>query len=235
MATNATAHKKSAPAAKPPVVSGDAASTIISLETCVSNINKAMTSRRLALQIELSVGLSVFAMHGSTSKEARDMLNQIYVNAGWRSADPRGLDYKTVNRRINATASLFDKLGAEEINNAIGNNKEQRAINAIAKHLEHYKLLTVNDVFAFAGKPVKVKEHKRTPPAANPPQPKEARRRWSDEERANVKRIDLGPIHWVIPPETRRKDLLEAARRLLELADEFNNGDHADRKPVAVH
>lgn len=208
---------------------------IISLETYISNIAKAMGSRRVALQIELSVGLSVFATHGSTSKEARDMLNQIYVNAGWRSVDPRGVDYKTVNRRINATASLFEKLGAEEINNAIGSNKEQRAINAIAKHLEHYKLLTVNDVFAFAGRPVKVKAHKRKEPEKKPNPAPITRRRWTDEERRNAKKVDIGAIHWVIPPETRRRDLIEAARILLELSAEFNGNGAEVKQLEAVH
>ena len=189
----------------------------VSTEICINNLAKSMASRRIALQIELSVGLSIFAQHGEASQEAKSTLSKIYADAGWRCLTPKEMDYKTVNRRINATASLFEKIGIDEVTSAIASNKDQRAINAVAKHLEQYKLFTVNDVLAFVDKqatPRKPRTVKEGP-----------RRRWTDEERASAKRIDLGPIHWVIPPESRRRDLIEAARKLLEIADEFDNGN----------
>lgn len=223
MAKKATA-QQSAPA----ISQGTTVATAISLETYVSNIGKQLMNRRHALQIELSVGLAIFAAHGGTVKEARDMLVKVYASAGYRCEDPREKDYKTINRRVNATAGLFDKIGIEKIIKAIGNSKEQKAINGIAKHLEDYKLHTVNDVLAYAGKPTTVREHKRATPSQ--------RRRWTDEERANMKHVDVGAIHWVIPPETRRRDLIEAARKLLELAEEFNNGEVVRvEQPAAVH
>lgn len=202
----------------------------ISLETYINNLAKSMASRRIALQIELSVGLSIFAIYGDTSNEAKTALAKLYGEAGYRCATPKEMDYKTVNRRINATASLFDKIGIESIQSAIGSNKEQRAINAIAKSLESYKLHTVNDVLAYVGKPQAKKQEKK---------PKQDRRRWTDEERAGARRLDLGPIHWVIPPETRRVDLIAAAAELLKLAEEYDNGSagkHIDEgQSAAMH
>src|SRR5213082_1117949 len=100
----------------------------LSIETCVTALQHAAINHKAAIQLELAVGLAVFQMNGGTNKDARRNLVDIYVAAGWDCAKFAGSDYKTVNRRINAAAALFEKV---PVSKWIGNLDNMNILQAI--------------------------------------------------------------------------------------------------------
>jgi hypothetical protein len=126
----------------------------VSTQTYVSAISSAAISRKFALQLEIAVGLAVYAEHGGTSREAKQALYQIYLAAGYDCSDQYGSSYKTVNRRINASGYLFDKLGISQVREWIAGGVEMQLINSIAGQLENFSFGSVNAVLEYVGRPV---------------------------------------------------------------------------------
>jgi len=125
----------------------------LTIEVCATALAHAALNRKMILQLELAVGLCVFALHGSTDREARAMLNAAYAAAGYHCTHINEMDYKTVNRRINATASLFENL---PIKKWVGHLSDMDAIKAVCEGLEPYELFTIQDVLRYAA-PAKVR------------------------------------------------------------------------------
>jgi hypothetical protein len=126
----------------------------ISTQTYINVISSAALSRRYALMQELAVGLAVHAETGIPTRESKQALYKIYAAAGYDCEDQYGVDYKSTNRRINAGAFLFNKLGASRIEEWIAGHVEMQLIAAIAAELEKLEIKSVNDVLAYVGRPV---------------------------------------------------------------------------------
>lgn len=110
------------------------------------------TNRRNALQIELAVGLVHFAQE-STSQLGKSALKVSYHAAGYMCMAKIDRDYKTVNRRINMTANLFENLGLDEISGWWGSeNGTEARISRVVKGLSEYAFESVDDVLEFVGK-----------------------------------------------------------------------------------
>jgi hypothetical protein len=129
----------------------------ISLQTYISAITSAAMSSKYALNLELSVGLAVFSESGATNLRTKRILSDIYKDAGYKCENATDPDYKTVQRRINVAADLFNFLGADTIESWIGNNAEMAIINSIVEGLKQYDLKSINGVLALVGKPVTTK------------------------------------------------------------------------------
>lgn len=122
----------------------------ITVEVCIKALSNAAMSRRAALQTELAVGLAIFLTQGGTEKAARTMLVEAYASAGNACLSPADDDYKTVNRRINATADLFNKIGMRAIKKWAGKHDDDQLIAAMVEGLRPYELWTVYDVQRYA-------------------------------------------------------------------------------------
>lgn len=203
----------------------------LTLDTCTTALHAAAINHKAAIQLELAVGLAVFHMYKGTNKDARKMLVQAYALAGWQCqkfADP---DYKTVNRRINATASLYEKVPVAKW---IGHLKEMDIIQAICAGLEPYQLYTMQDVLRYAS-PHRVNERKVTVAPAHDvlSGPTEASRtgqervmqqfrRASDHVGEGAKSLATAHISIIIPKDASRDEMVELAYQLLALAKEEN-------------
>ena len=197
----------------------------LSLTACAEALAHAALNRKAALQVELAVGLAVFAMHGDTSKEARAMLNDAYAAAGYFCRHINEPDYKTINRRINATASLYEKL---PISKWIGRLADYDAIKAVCEGLEPYELFTVQDVLRYAA-PAKVPPCVAVRPAggllAGPDQPAHTGqngvmdqfRRATDNA---LRHLHTEHMQLSIPEGVPRAELIEMAMQLMTLAKE---------------
>ncbi len=153
------------------------------------------------------------------------MLTEAYAAAGYRCVHINEMDYKTVNRRVNATAALFEKL---PVSKWIGKHSDAAAIQSIYSGLEPYELFTISDVqrYALPAKAKPAAEVKVQPNAdiLNVPTGGHARvmqqfRRAADQAGAAV---STDHLNVVIPKDTPRAELIELAMKLLQMAKESN-------------
>lgn len=116
---------------------------------------------RDALQLELAVGLAVFAAKADASKvdlQAKRALREVYEKAGYACKTPVGEDYKTVARRVSVAADLYQFLGGREvIVEWVEGVPTKQQVNKIAEHLKEYNFTGINSVLAYIGKPVQIK------------------------------------------------------------------------------
>jgi hypothetical protein len=200
----------------------------LTIETCADALTHAAMNRKAAIQIELSVGLAVFHLHGSSSKEARVMLVDAYAAAGYRCVHINEMDYKTVNRRINATAALFERL---PIKKWVGHHSDIDAIRAICEGLEPYELFTIQDVIRYSLPNKSVGSIKVTPDASILSLPTgnnhtghdtvmQQFRRAADKVNGESTRVATEHLALVIPQGTPRAELIDLAMQLMGMAKE---------------
>lgn len=164
-----------ASAARPPRPTRDAARAVKASEKVwIERLHAAGGFHRDALAIELAVGLAVFVQRADAEKvtlEAKKALNTVYAAAGYACDKITGEDYKTVNRRINVTASLFVKLGARaELLALMGEGETATAqMDKLLELVKSLKLNTVNEVLAYCGRPVSTPRPRNTPPSGGEP------------------------------------------------------------------
>ena len=109
------------------------------------------SSRRMALQIELAVGLTHFAQE-TTDPTGKSALKAIYHAAGYECMAKVDRDYKTVNRRLNITAKLFEILGSDTIKQwCRGSDGTEAMISRVAIGLATYCFESLDDVADFVG------------------------------------------------------------------------------------
>lgn len=193
----------------------------LSIETCVEALASAAINRKHALQLELAVGLAVFLMHGSTSKEGRAMLVDAYAAAGYRCVHISEMDYKTVNRRINATAALFEKL---PVATWVGKHNDTLALKCICQGLEPYELYTISDVQRYALPAPKAAS--KAPVAVAPALdivegPRTGQDKIIQQFRRAAdqwKHVNTLHLSVPIPDDTPRDEIIELAMQLLSIA-----------------
>lgn len=124
--------------------------------SCVKALEKAIGFGKSALYLEVSVSLAVFASSSTGADRAtKRSVMEIYAKAGFDTLSPEGRDYKTVNRRINASAALFGKLGSDAVLSAMRGQSDARAIENLSNHLrEEFNFAGINSVLEYVGKPV---------------------------------------------------------------------------------
>lgn len=123
----------------------------------VNSLTDAGMFHRDALQLELAVGLSLFASmnDGTRMIDAKRALRKIYEKAGYACATPQGEDYKTVARRIGVAADLFTFIGGKEtIIDWVEDATASKQIPALVAHLKTFNFDGINSVLAYINKPV---------------------------------------------------------------------------------
>lgn len=195
----------------------------LSIETCTSCLTHAAINRKQALQLEFAVGLCVFLLFKGAGVEARRMLNQTYAAAGYRCITVADPDYKTINRRINVTAALYERL---PVKTWVGGHAEFDAVRAVVVGLEPYEIYTVADAQRYCA-PAKTTSYVRTEvrPHTDILQPVSHHsgqrqvmgmfRRASDTAKAI--HVTTAHIDVVLPPTVTREELVELALKLLQL------------------
>jgi hypothetical protein len=118
----------------------------------IDAISDAGAWSKQALEMELATGLALFAANGGVSLESKRQLQAIYVQAGYKADAISSEHYKTVRRRIDASAGLYEHIGHDEIVSWIGRAKDRNAIQKIVSNLEEYNLDSIQSVFALIGK-----------------------------------------------------------------------------------
>jgi hypothetical protein len=127
----------------------------LSMQTYVDALEKAMGFTKASITLEMAVCMSVYASYGEASLAAKKEVMLVYQNAGYATATHKDADYKTVSRRLNAAAALFDKIGVEQIQDITEGTKEEEHIQAIVNFLStEFDLKSLNAVWAAAGRPI---------------------------------------------------------------------------------
>lgn len=143
----------------------------------VSALLDAGSFHRDALQLELAVGLSLFATKADSTKvglDAKKALREVYEKAGYACKTPVGEDYKTVARRIGVAADLYTFIGGREtVTDWVEDAVPTKHVLKIMEHLKGYNFTGINSVLAYIGKPVQTKRMADTQgPAKVTEQPK---------------------------------------------------------------
>jgi hypothetical protein len=124
----------------------------LSFNTCVKTLSGITISRQGLLQLELAVGLAVFLDFGVADRAAKTMLQEVYSKAGYDCADSAAPHYKTVNRRIQASAALFGKISLEVLNHWVDGKKEGKLLQAIAQEIVEFGFKSMDDVLDHVGR-----------------------------------------------------------------------------------
>lgn len=128
----------------------------IDLKKYVDALSQAAGFSKASIDLEMAVCLAIFAEYGEADLSSKKEVMKAYAGAGWKCETHAAPDYKTVNRRLNAAAALFDKMGgAEAINGIIAGLPDTAVLGALVQHLaSNFELTSLNAVWAAAGKPV---------------------------------------------------------------------------------
>lgn len=191
---------------------------------CLSN---AVLHRRTAIQLELAVGLCVAHDMAEDPAHGRVALVQVYAAAGYDCLTPDGRDYKTINRRVNNAFLLFDKIGNAAIKRAVRGTAGHRRVEAVQALLAPLQLYTMDDVLAYCGRP-RTAPSKPTAVVAHERGATPARRAVDKPDVVHVKTEHLDVP---IPPDVTRAEVMQLVAELLKLADTFDGGRVARRRP----
>ena len=117
-------------------------------------IANAALSRRAALQIELAVSLVHFTQEtGGTDTTGKANMKAVYHGAGYLCMAKSDRDYKTVNRRLNAMAKAFDKIGSSVVYSWMekGGKETQAILDSVQSELLAFGFDTLDDVLEYVG------------------------------------------------------------------------------------
>lgn len=178
---------------------------------CLSN---AIMHRRAAVQIELAIGLCV-AHDFDDAAEARAMLVNVYAASGYNCLSPDGNDYKTINRRVNTSFLLFDKIGRDAIHEVVAHRHGHHRVEAAQELLRPLVLCSYDDVLAYCGRP---RSGGLTKPAAVTTTP--PLRRAADAPGAV--HVRTPHIDVVVPPTATSSEVMDLVVRLVALAEKRN-------------
>lgn len=141
----------------------------------VNGLVESVGFHRDALNTELAVSLLFYAAHNEQTDEpvvklpVKKGLRGIYEKAGYQCKDASGEDYKTVARRIGASAEFYrHQGGVETLRDWLADVQPRLQVEKLAERLAEYKFSGINAVLEYVGKPpVKGNRH----PKLATPQP----------------------------------------------------------------
>lgn len=197
--TTKATHKSKAKASPAPL-------TNVSFKTCVRTIKNLTVSRRGLLHLELAVGLAVFIDKSAANLEAKRVLARIYAEAGY-ACEPGEGDYKTINRRIQAVAALYTKLGDEVLNHWLDNVQPGKMLQVLAQKVGELDFKVLDDVLDYVGKP-----SNRTRPEAG------------EGNSLDIFDIVVGERHIHLPKTMTPQELVELGNKILALAKGMEKG-----------
>lgn len=213
----------------------------LSVTTCIAALHGAALSRKAAFQTELGVSFAVFLTQGGTERNARQLLVEAYASAGYMCLTPADADYKTINRRINATADLFNTVKMRTVKKWAGALDENKLIAAMVEGLRPYELFSVADVQRYCAPPETVhtsptgQEKTAVQPhneiLGGPTSPNRTGqekiiqqfRRAADQVAKGAAHIETEHLALMIPKDATRDELVDMAQKLLTLAKKRNS------------
>lgn len=176
----------------------------LSFSTCSKTLTNVNISRRGLLALEMAVGLAIYLDFTVANRAAKQMVMEAYCKAGYDCETASGKDYKTVRRRIDASAGLFGKLGAETIAKWMDGKKELKLLQAVAQEISKLEFRSMDDVLDFVGR------------SSNRTQKQEK----TKDEAASPFDIEVGDGKVVrIPKNLTEAELLELAQKIMTLAE----------------
>lgn len=171
----------------------------LSADTCVKHLGQSFLIGRRALGVELAVCLSIFAGAGNTERSAKQLVQEVYKRAGYDADNKHSRHYKTVNRRLNAAAALYNKLGHTVVAGWMDGHHEDKLIVAVTKGLETHKFDSLDDVLEFCG----VRNN---------------RTREFSRVSGNMVRFGAGGVHVELPLEMSAENMLKLAAKIIDSA-----------------
>lgn len=119
-------------------------------------LTRANALAKASIALEMSVCMVIYAFNGGATLAGKKNVRKAYTAAGYRCEDGNGSDYKTVSRRLNGAALLYDRMGGTtKIVEIIGGYTGLPALMSINEHLNlTYDIPTLTSVFTVAGRPV---------------------------------------------------------------------------------
>lgn len=183
------------------------------LKTYSQLIHAASMNRRAALQCELAVGFAVLLDAYPSKRLARAQLQKIYNDAGCKCADPKDVNWKSVNRRITGSFALFDFIGYDEVRQWAGDLQKAALIDALIKKIEPLKLNTLNEVLTICRD-------------AKPQRDGSSRVRIVGRRPGT--RIETAHLKFSVPATATPEELLEAASKLMTMAQEIVNKESGE-------
>lgn len=207
----------------------------VTTASCVRALEKAIGFGKQALYLEVAVSLATFASSSTGADRAtKRAVMDVYTKAGYNTA-VTGEDYKTVSRRINASAALYEKIGREAILSAMRGLREGKAIDSLCGYLDDtYQFTGINAVLEYAGKPVKqtnTPEHRAARLASAGGEDRATHTLMGERiaaKHAQMQTIEVdadgivisaGALSIVVPRDCAVGDLRAMAAKLLDFAD----------------
>ena len=137
----------------------------------VTALKSAVGFHKSSFHVEMAVCLAFYAEHESADMKVKKELRPIYERAGYDCKQPKGEDYKTIQRRISVAGDLYTHLGgAETITDWAEGEVGAKMIEALVVKLETRKFDSISAIKAASGKPL-VREYKKKAPAEALPKP----------------------------------------------------------------
>lgn len=124
----------------------------LGIPTCVEAVKEAMGFGAKALTVEASVALALFTGGEGAASNLKEAVIGVYHKAGYDCHDSKGRHYKTVNRRVNAFAGLYAKLGGKKIRGWVGEANEKDMLAHIGKEVDKLGFRYMDDVLDYVGK-----------------------------------------------------------------------------------
>ena len=169
---------------------------ILSSRVCVNLLNDSILTRKAALQSEVAIGVSLFYAAKTVSRDSKQMLGRIYAEAGYDCATKLGQDYKTVNRRINAAAALFEKIGFNSLHELVNGKTEYQLVGLVQERVKSLELVSIEDVLTYTGKNTR----------------KLLEGTDSGVVVASKYRVDVGDLHIKVPKTSSPEEIMEIGR-----------------------
>lgn len=190
------------------------------LTYCVDAMRGSMALRGQALQIELAVSLIVYHTCGSSDIAAKKVLRAVYAASGIDCVKPDSVSYRTIARRMDRSAGLFDKIKPNTLTKWLKGKADTQAIDAVVAGLKPLKLNSMDDVLTYTTGKKREKESK--PRTTYTPELHPLRRA---EDVDAVVMLDTEHIHIGVPAGVSADELEQAAEKLIELADKVRSGE----------
>lgn len=124
---------------------------VVDYTVMTNAIAGAALSRRAALQMEVAVSLVHFTQeNGGTDTTGKSNLKAVYHGAGYLCLAKADRDYKTVNRRLNAMAKLFDKIGSSVVHGWIeGLTDTQKLLDKVQQEMVPFGFDVMDDILSY--------------------------------------------------------------------------------------
>jgi hypothetical protein len=105
----------------------------------VAKFSKTIREYGDSINIDLAVGLLVFAIDGHVDRATKEFVRDAFTGAGCRNAD----------ELTTACVEMYNRLSPELVRDWVDNRGTMRMVESISKNLEPYGFKSVDDVMAF--------------------------------------------------------------------------------------